>query len=307
MTKTKSPIEVKKALKTKRTFAKPKTQAIALSKAMFNSGRLASLGTSHSYEASLKLAAEWLKYNGRGSLFELTPKAAKQYLNERAHQVGQKTLDRDRQALQAVLRATGRFNEEGRLPVVQADKQQVLISRNYTDEQWRLIIEHQTPRNALSTELVVAVGLRAHELLTLRTADEQPMSDRPADPAKFRPGVRYTVVGKGGLIREVSIPHSLAERLEAHRLDQAVSRVDRKIHYTSHYDIGAGQAWSQSFTAASKAALEFSNGGHGLRHTYAQERHRELQVLLGDSDRAKQVVSQEVGHFRPEITDTYLR
>lgn len=79
MTKTKPQIEVMKALKTKRTFAKPKTQATALSKAMFNSGRLSSLGTSHSYEASLKLAAEWLKHNGRGSLVELTPKEGLKY------------------------------------------------------------------------------------------------------------------------------------------------------------------------------------------------------------------------------------
>ena len=300
-------VVAKQKSKNGRTFAKAKTQAVALSKAMYNSGRLASLGTSHSYEASLRLAAEWLKRNGRGSLVELTPKAAKQYLNERAALIGQKTLDRDRQALQAVLRATGKFSEKNRLPVIKAVKQQVLVSRNYTAEQWRLVIEHQTPRNALSTELAAAAGLRAHELFTLRPSEEQPMSDRPADPAKFRPGIRYTVIGKGGLIREVSIPHSLAERLEAHRLDEAVIRVDRKIHYTSYYDIGAGQAWSQSFTQASKVVLKFSNGGHGLRHTYAQERHRELQVLLGAIDRAKAVVSQEVGHFRPEITDTYLR
>jgi len=297
----------KQKSKNGRTFAKAKTQAVSLSKAMYNSGRLASLGTSHSYEASLRLAAEWLKRNGRGSLVELTPKAAKQYLNERAALIGQKTLDRDRQALQAVLRATGKFSEKNRLPVIKAVKPQILVSRNYTSEQWSLIIEHQTARNALSTELAAAAGLRAHELFTLRPVEEQPMNDRPADPAKFRPGIRYTVIGKGGLIREVSIPHHLAERLEMRRLDEALIKVDRKIHYSSHYDIGAGQAWSQSFTSASKAALEFSNGGHGLRHTYAQERHRELQALLGDGDRAKEVVSQEVGHFRPEITDTYLR
>ena len=293
--------------KAQRTFAKPTSQAKALSKAMYNANQISGLGTSHSYEASLKLAAQWLKDTGRGSLYELSPKAAKQYLSERAKLVGQKTLDRDRQALQAVLRATGRFNSKGRISVIQADKQQVLKSRNYTDEQWRLIAEHQTPRNALSTELVAASGVRAHELLTLRPAVEQPMSQRPADPAKFRSGIRYTVVGKGGLVREISLPPELAKRLEAYRRDEAVTRIDRRIHYKSYYDIGGGQAWSQSFTQASKVALEFSNGGHGLRHTYAQERHRELQVLLGDNDRAKQVVSQEVGHFRPEITDTYLR
>jgi integrase len=293
--------------KAQRTFAKPTSQAKALSKAMYNANQISGLGTSHSYEASLKLAAQWLKNNGRGSLYELSPKSAKQYLNERAKQVGQKTLDRDRQALQAVLRATGRFNSKGRISVIHADKLQLLKSRNYTDQQWRLIAEHQTPRNALSTELVAASGLRAHELLTIRPAVEQPMSQRPADPAKFRPGIRYTVVGKGGLVREISLPYDLAKRLETYRRNEAVTRIDRKIHYKSYYDIGGGQAWSQSFTQASKVALEFSNGGHGLRHTYAQERHRELQALLGDNDRAKQVVSQEVGHFRSEITDIYLR
>ncbi|WP_330208941.1 site-specific integrase [Pseudomonas sp. Z13] len=303
--KEKNPPLAKK--KVQRTFAKPTSQAKALSKAMYNANQISGLGTSHSYEASLKLAAQWLKSNGRGSLYEMSPKAAKQYLNERAKEVGQKTLDRDRQALQAVLRATGRFNPKGRISVIQAEKQQVLKSRNYTDQQWRLIAEHQTPRNALSTELVAVSGLRAHELLTLRPAVEQPMSQRPADPAKFRPGVRYTVVGKGGLIREISIPPELAKRLETYRRDKAVTRIDRKIHYKSYYDIGGGQAWSQSFAQASKVALDFSNGGHGLRHTYAQERHRELQILLGDNDRAKQIVSQEVGHFRPEITETYLR
>lgn len=291
----------------KRTFANPSTQAKILSKAMYNSGLVSGLGTSHSYEASLKLAAQWLRGAGRGALHELTPKAAKAYLYERSREVGQKTLDRDRQALQAVLRQLGRLSDKQRLSVIQAEKPQKLSSRNYTAEQVQRIISHQTARNALSTELAATAGLRAHELLTLLPASERAMDDRPADPGKFREGVRYTVVGKGGLVREVCLPRNLAAQLEARRLDAPVIVIDRRIHYKSFYDIAGGQSWSQSFSRASNSALGFSNGAHGLRHSYAQDRNREVQASLGEVQRAKAIVSQELGHFRPEITDTYLR
>lgn len=291
----------------KRTFAKPSTQAKILSKSMYNSGLVSGLGTSHSYEASLKLAAQWLRGSGRGALHELTPKAAKAYLYERSKEVGQKTLDRDRQALQAVLRQLGKLSDKQRLSVIQADKPQSLISRNYTGEQVQRILSRQTARNAFSTELAATAGLRAHELLTLLPASERAMDDRPADPGKFREGVRYTVVGKGGLVREVSLPINLAAQLEARRLDAPVIVIDRRIHYKSFYDIAGGQSWSQSFSRASNSALGFSNGAHGLRHSYAQDRNRELQAALGEVQRAKAIVSQELGHFRAEITDTYLR
>lgn len=291
----------------KRTFAKASSQAKALSKSMYNSGLVSGLGTSHSYEASLRLAANWIRQSGRGALHELTPKAARLYLQHRSKDVGQKTLDKDRQALQSVLRLTGKLGNSQRLEVIKADKQQVLKSRNYTSDQIQRIMTCQSERNAFSTELAAAAGLRAHELLTLLPAGERAMDDRPADPAKFREGVRYTVVGKGGLVREVSLPEHLAKQLEAFRLDTPVSVIDRSIHYKRYYDVAGGQAWSQSFSRASNTALGFSNGAHGLRHTYAQQRHREAQSTIGEAHRAKTIVSQELGHFRPEITDTYLR
>ena len=271
---------------------------------MFNSGRISGLGTSLSYEISLKLAADWLRKTGRGPLHQLTPKAAKAYLYERAKSVGQKTLDRDRQSRQAVLRQNGKFGEKQRLAVIQADKQQQLKGRNYTTEQLGRILAHQSDRNAFSTELVAAAGLRAHELLTIMPVVERPMDNRPAAREKFREGIRYTVVGKGGLVREVSLPQHLAKRLESLRLQVPVDRTDRKIHYKSYYDLAGGQSWSQSFSQASQKALGFSNGAHGLRHTYAQERHREVQALHGSAHLARVIVSQELGHVRPEMTET---
>lgn len=53
-------------------------------------------------------------------------------------------------------------------------------------------------------------------------------------------------------------------------------------------------------------ALGWSRGAHGVRHSYAQERMAELQRGLRYDD-ALEVVSQELGHFRPGITREYLR
>lgn len=53
--------------------------------------------------------------------------------------------------------------------------------------------------------------------------------------------------------------------------------------------------------------MGFSNGGHGLRHSYAQERMNELQQQGMRYDQAKGTVAQEVGHFDKETTEAYLR
>ena len=108
-------------------------------------------------------------------------------------------------------------------------------------------------------------------------------------------------------MREVLIPAHLATRLEATRRDEPERITDRGVHYESHYAIGGGHRWSNSFSAAAERALHWSSGAHGLRHSYAQERMAELQHGGLSRDAALETVSQEMGHFRPEITETYLR
>ena len=49
------------------------------------------------------------------------------------------------------------------------------------------------------------------------------------------------------------------------------------------------------------------NGTHGLRHNYAQDRMSTL-ISQGKSYReALHIVSEEMGHHREDITETYLR
>jgi len=175
--------------------------------------------------------------------------------------------------------------------------------------QVQLIAQAQTPRHALATEIAYQAGLRAHELLTLRPLTERPPDLRPALSSKWvgRDSVSYTVAGKGGLIREVRLPANLAQQLEQQRLPESCQITDRGIHYRQHYALAGGQRWSNSFSAASKRILGWSAGAHGLRHSYAQERLHELQRTGLRQEQALETVSQEMGHFRADITLVYLR
>ena len=171
--------------------------------------------------------------------------------------------------------------------------------------------------DALATWIVYASGIRAHELLTLGRPDEQPPDDRrarsrltgtAAEGMKFagRDGVVYTVAGKGGLVREVLLPHRLAERLEERRLDVPERIVDHGVRYLQRYDVGGGHAFSTSFSRASSEALGRSCGAHGLRYAYAQARMREL-MHHAEHALALAIVSDEMGHLRPDVTRLYLR
>lgn len=270
-----------------------------------------SVGTVRNYEQALTRVTEWIKATRAcDGLRALTPALAIDYLDCRGESVGQKTLDMERQAIQAMMQhVTGALHHGETLPVIRADHPQILAGRAYTPDQATLIAGAQTEKNALATTLAQAAGLRAHELHTLAPASERPASERPTLESKWagREGVIYTVQGKGGLIRDVLIPHTLSAQLEALRRPAPVTVTDRGVHYLSRYAIGAGKAWSNSFSAASRRVLGWSAGAHGLRHTYAQARMRELQRQGLPRETALTTVSQEMGHFRPDITETYLR
>ena len=265
-------------------------------------GRIHSLGTARGYEQALKGFADYLRHHRLGDLHSATEEEARQYLAERSQVVGQKTLDLDRQAIQIHLGQ--------RLEIVSSSKLSTLSTRSYTPAQVERIAHAQSESNSLATRLAYHAGLRAHELLTLRPAGERVATGhRQWSEERFtgRDGDRYTVVGKGGLVREVVLSRELVTALEARRLEEPRLVIDRGVHYSQHYDIGGGRAWSQSFSSASKHELGFSNGGHGLRHSYAQERMNELQQQGVRYDQAKATVAQEVGHFDKDTTEAYLR
>jgi integrase len=193
-----------------------------------------------------------------------------------------------------------------------------LTSRFYTPVQVEMVQRAQTDSNALATRIAHEAGLRAHELLTLRRADED----------------RLPGIGRGGPSASRAARGSVtSSRARAGSSGRYCCRGRRRHGWRNggwrrrgRSSTGAsatarsttsrgGNRWAVSFSAASERALGWSRGAHGLRHSYAQERLRELQGLRDADGKpaglyyrdAKAVISQELGHFREDIVNTYLR
>lgn len=274
-----------------------------------------SKGTERNYTQCLKGFAQYIKDNRLGDLRHMTRETAERFLHDKADTLKQKTLDLYRQAAQAFF--TARDNDNKKLEIVKSETVTQLEHRAYTAEQVQMVAGVQSERYAFATRLAYATGLRAHELFTLKPIAEQKADIRRYEdgstktlPTKWsgrEEGVAYTVKGKGGLIREVRIPQDLARELESHRLETPRNIDDRGVMYKHClYDIAGGKKWSDSFSKASVRALGWSTGAHGLRHSYAQERMHELTRSLS-YEHALATVSQEMGHWRPSITEVYLR
>ena len=126
-----------------------------------------SVGTVRNYEQALKNVASAMVNQGQ-HLRDLDHDRAISYLEQRAEEVGQKSLDIERQAIQSMFRhVTGKLSEGETLRVIRSEHEQVLHSRAYTQEQTHAIADKQREQNALSTEIAYAAGLRAKELITL--------------------------------------------------------------------------------------------------------------------------------------------
>jgi integrase len=279
-------------------------------------GKQSSIGTSRSYEQSLRELARHLNENKAGNLNSVSESQVRQWLENRAAVNDQPTLDRDRQAGQAWLSyklgKTVQLDRSEFQSTKLQDKTPLREqSRIYTEDQISRIQARQSEKNALATQIAKEAGLRAKELLTIARFDERPPSDRNWSDLRFitREGktVTYTVIGKGGLVREIQISEQTAKRLEEYRRDHPVTITDRKAHYESYYKIGGGNSWSTSFTQASHKELGWSCGAHSLRHMYVHKTLEGLQKLGYNYEEAKSIVSQEVGHFSPKTTDNYLR
>jgi integrase len=290
-------------------FASPKKQAVSIVKQLQGT-EIKSVGTVRNYQGALTRVAEYLQENKIGSLRSLDKITAETYLKNRFSQVGQSQLNMERQAMQKMMTVvTKKLDDNEKLKVVKSEKISILTGRSYTCLQVEMICNAQYDKNSLSTKTVLDSGIRAHELYTLLPANERNADSRPSSKGKFdgKEGVKYTVVGKGGLVRQVIMSSELSQQLETKRLSFPRVVDDRGIKYQQHYDINAGARWSNSFSHASKKVLGHSNGGHGLRHTYAQKRMDGLMKLGYSHQQALEIVSQELGHFRSEITEIYLR
>ena len=190
--------------------------------------------------------------------------------------------------------------------------------RAYSGPQIREIIEHQPPVFGLMTEVAHNAGLRPSELNGIRPVEEFPIhlaDHRLEQLVDYRfsgkDGVDYAVTGKGGLDRTVRLSPELSDQLEIFRLEvsrevESFRGEDNRV-FEQHYDFPSAEEWARNFSETSNELFGWSNGAYGLRHSYAQERMKDLQEQGYTWDQSRLAVSQELGHFRPSEVNTYLR
>ena len=277
--------------------------------------------------------ARWAKENYNCRLLQITPTIAQQYLNGRARQVTDKSVNQDRLCLEMLPKIErgdltqprsivppGPLAEEPRMYTsTQVDMIQAAQAEN----------PHRKPEVAeafaFSTELVRTYGLRSKELITIRLLKELEESNDPRDRAileklerhsdKWHPdrwhgmpdGVDHVVIGKGGLPCIKRLSHDHAQRLEDRRLPVPRDVTDRGNNYRQVYDIPGGRRWSDDFDRMSKRVLGWSIGGHALRHGFADERMRHHLDRGVPYKTAEELTAQTLGHFRERSTRTYLR
>ena len=276
---------------------------------------LYSIRTREEYRRVITAQAKWAKKNFRATLDWLTPDQAEQYLKERAAEVGREGLSQERCAL-ALNDQLRPYEDEWQRtiqPTRTGPGRLAVIERVLKGDEPQRIMDHQNQRNRFATEVALAGGLRASELLTLRPRNERKPTPRQAwDPARFegmRDPVFYTVKGKGGLVREVAFERELAERIEDTRHPDGKPHpvYDRGVPRFTRYNLAGGNAWSKSSQRACKQALGESLGAHSCRHTFVERRMADLQAAGYSEGQAHEFVSQQIGHFRPGITEAYRR
>ena len=264
-------------------------------------GLITSLGSERTYSDQVSQYLKWrlalgLPQGGPYFVYE-----SQEYLDQLSEVRGQKSID---QALQA-LRITFSQQLEHVASVVAIRRKDKYLQL----EQVQKICEAVPKNHVLSILICLDAGIRASELLTIRRTNE--MQATPARPWHEKLFIgrasiqRYVVHGKGGLRREIALSTAIAAQLEQRRLQTPLVRRDREIIRECMYDLAAGQNFSNYFSRAAFTALKQNHGAHCLRHTFTQNRFRVLQQHVKTAE-AMLILSQELGHFRPQITHAYF-
>jgi site-specific recombinase XerD len=141
-----------------------------------------------------------------------------------------------------------------------------------------------------------AYGLRIHEVARL---DKN-------DLLKSLNENQLTVKGKGGLVRNVPLHDSELIRW-LYNITPVGEKVFVKQDEKAHHVINSLQSFIIRNQDKFVENIDNSRHFHGLRHLYAQTRYK-VFVEEGLNERqAKLKVAHELGHFRAEITEVYLK
>ena len=104
------------------------------------------------------------------------------------------------------------------------------------------------------------------------------------------------VQGKGGKIRELELSKQTYNKLKS----LVLSSENQKLTFNT-------DAYRNELKNACKATNQEYQGSHGLRWNYAQNLFKQLQQQGKTYEQSLSIVSEKLGHNRPDITLHYLK
>ena len=166
------------------------------------------------------------------------------------------------------------------------------VSRAYAAPD-RLVASVQGERHALAAALQREGGARVKEVSHVGKEQLQGVwNDRHTGEARGW----IEVQGKGGKERLIGVSQETYQRLasEIAKADNGRFTID-------------GDRYRADLKQAAAASGQDYEGSHGLRWSWAQERHAELQEHGKTYEQSLTQVSQDMGHERSDITEHYLK
>lgn len=242
---------------------------------------------------------------GEKSIDKLTAEHAHAYLADKIKDgLQRETLDKYCAGLQKLETALNKhfeakgWNKEAyfNLTKIKEDIKNIepkeLISRAFQNPQ-QVINNLKNETFKLAGQAQLEGGFRVHEINHLR---EKNLQGIKKDPVSGEEKGNIQVSGKGGKIRETFVSKETYKRLEKTIQESPNKRFEfNKDTYNRH------------LKEAGIKTADRHETSHALRHNFAQNRLTECCRNGHSFEGAKQIVSIELGHNRPEITEIYLR
>jgi len=142
-------------------------------------------------------------------------------------------------------------------------------------------IENSTYRTLAQAQL--ESGARVSELNHLKLS-------------QFKENQAIEVQGKGGKIRDLELSKETYDSLKS----LVENSQDKKLVFST-------DAYRNELKSACERTGEQYQGTHGLRWSYSQNLFKQLQQSGKTYEESLSIVSQKLGHERPDITEHYLR
>jgi len=166
-----------------------------------------------------------------------------------------------------------------------------IVGRGFED--CKDIINHLPKSNEdhiLVSKIQMEAGIRVYEACLIKSSQLKGIGK---DPYSSKEAGVLLIKGKGGKMREVYLSPSTYKELE-----KRVEDKELKVGITSY---------TKAIKHAAYRSGQSYTGTHDFRHSWVQNRYKEVSGLGYSDSQILASISEEIGHVRPDITEIYLR